>query len=135
MKIVANCLVKNEENFIWYAINSAIEVCDEIIVWDQGSTDNTVPIIKSIENKKIKFRQVLGDVSLARQKMLEETQADWIFILDGDEIWHDDTIKNLRFSIDSMSSKIDVITVPNYMLIGDIFHWQEEAAGKYRSFN
>ncbi len=130
MKLTAHCLVKNEENFIWYAINSVINHVDEVMVWDQGSVDNTVSIIKSIDDKKINFRQIGGDVSFARQKMLEETKGGWVFILDGDEIWWEDAIKNIRFKINNC--KEDVIVNPNWMLVGDIYHYQDELAGKYK---
>lgn len=132
MKIVVHCLVKNEEKFIWFAINSVIDHVDEIMVWDQGSTDRTIEIIKSIKNPKIKFKQVLGNVSDVRQKMLDETDSDWIIVLDGDEIWPDDVIKNLVFNLKNSTSKFDVVVVPNRMLVGDMFHYQEEAAGKYK---
>ncbi len=134
MKITAHTLVKNEENFIWYAINSVINCVDEVLVWDTGSTDKTVPIIKSIKNSKIKFKEVgrvdVKDLADARQKMLDETQADWIFILDGDEIWPQSAIENCKLKI--KNSRCDVVVVPNHMLIGDIFHYQEESAGRYK---
>lgn len=130
MKITAHCLVKNEENFIWFAINSVIDFVDEILVWDHGSRDRTVDIVQSINNPKIKFKKVSGKVAELRQKMLKETIADWIFIPDGDEIWSLDSIKNLTTSM--KGTKCDVIVSPNYLLIGDIFHYLEESAGKYK---
>ena len=129
---MAQMIVKNEENFIWYAINSIIDYVDGIIIWDQGSTDKTIGTIKSIDSPKIAFKKVTQEVHALRQKMLEETDADWIFILDGDEIWHGDAVADLRFKIYDLGDKIDAVVVPNYMLIGDIFHYQEKLAGKYR---
>jgi len=130
MKIIAHCLVKNEENFIWFAISSVINFVDEIMVWDQGSVDNTISIIKSIKSNKIKFKSVRGEVAKLRQKMVEATSADWIFILDGDEVWPEVSIKNLASSI--KTTNCDVLVSPNYLLVGDIFHYLEEGAGKYR---
>lgn len=132
MKISAHCLVKNEERFIWYAVNSVIDFVDEVMIWDQGSRDHTVEIIKSINSPKIVFKESSEKVQILRQRMLEETGADWIFILDGDEVWGDDAIKNLQFTIYNLQNKKDLIVVPNYMLIGDIFHYQESAAGRYK---
>ncbi len=135
MKIVGHCLVKNEEKFIWYAITSVIDFLDELIVWDNGSTDKTINIIKAIKNPKIKFREVTGSVEKLRQQMLQESKdANWIFILDGDEIWHEQSINNLKFIINN-SKSIEVIVSPNYMLIGDIYHYQQEQAGRYRIGN
>ncbi|MBU1256082.1 hypothetical protein KKA49_00135 [Patescibacteria group bacterium] len=53
IKIIVHCLVKNEERFIWYAIKSVLPFVDKIMVWDTGSTDKTIQIIKSIKSKKI----------------------------------------------------------------------------------
>lgn len=132
MKISAHCLVKNEDRFVWYSIMSVIDYVDEVMIWDQGSTDKTIEIIKSIDSPKIAFKKVTQEVHALRQKMLEETDADWIFILDGDEIWYTDAIKNLRNSLEKNENNKDCVVVPNYMLIGDIFHYQEKLAGKYR---
>lgn len=131
MGIVAHTLVKNEEGFIWFAINSVIDYVDKIMVWDNGSADRTVEIVKSIKNSKIKFKDV-SDLrpEIARQKMLEESKDfDWIFILDGDEIWFESSIQYL---VSTIQSNINCVVVPNYMLIGDVFHYQEEKAGRYR---
>lgn len=130
MKIIGHCLVRNEEKFIWYAINSVIDYLDELIVWDNGSCDNTISAIQSIKSKKIRFREVEGPVSEIRQQMLEGEDTDWIFILDGDEIWWDDNIGYLMSEIKDTDK--DVVVVPNFMLVGDMYHYQEEKAGKYK---
>ena len=49
MKVWAHTLVKNEERYIWYAVMSVIDWVDKILIWDTGSTDKTVEIIKEIE--------------------------------------------------------------------------------------
>lgn len=132
MKITAQMIVKNEENFVWFAINSVINYVDEIMIWDQGSTDKTIETINLIDNPKIVFKKVIEEIHALRQKMLKETDADWMFILDGDEIWYSDAIKNLRKSLEKVGNSKDCVVVPNYMLIGDMFHYQEKLAGKYK---
>lgn len=135
MKIVGHCLVKDEERFIWYAINSVIDYLDEIMVWDTGSKDRTIEIIELIKNSNPKvttklFKVGEKEIQNIRQMMLEETNGDWIFILDGDEIWWNDSILALRH--ETLDLKYDVIVSPNFMLVGDIYHHQEEAAGRYK---
>lgn len=132
MKIAAQMVVKNEENFVWYAVSSVINCVDEIIVWDQGSCDKTMEIIKKIDNPKISLKKVTETVHDLREIMLGETNADWIFILDGDEIWYEEGIKKLQSTINNLQNKKDCVVVPNYMLIGDIFHYQEKSAGRYK---
>jgi glycosyltransferase involved in cell wall biosynthesis len=134
MKIYAHCLVQNEENFLWYSVASIVEHVDKVMIWDNGSSDRTFEIIKELRNKwpdKIISKKFSGTVSVARQKMLDETDADWIIILDGDEIWWENSIRHLVSVIDNEGSDLDSIVVPFKNLIGDMFHYQSEDKGKY----
>lgn len=138
MKIWANTIVHNEENFVWFAIMSVIDFVDKILIYDAGSEDKTIQIIeeiKKIKKQKIVFKK-LGEVDAVgmpklRQKMLEESNCDWILILDGDEIWWEDSIKKIVQKIKRNGNKIDGIVVPVIIPVGDIYHLQEEEAGKY----
>lgn len=137
--IWANTIVQNEENFIWFAIMSVVDYVDKILIWDTGSTDKTVDIIKElikIKGKKISFKEV-GEVdkyqfSKMRQKMLDESKADWILILDGDEIWWEKSIIRLKKEINLKADQVEGIVVPMVVPVGDMFHLQEENAGKYK---
>jgi glycosyltransferase involved in cell wall biosynthesis len=133
--IWGHCLVRNEERWIWYAINSVIDYLDKILVWDTGSTDKTVQIIKLIKNKKISFREY-GAVTpetfaSARQEMLEQTKADWLFLLDGDEIWTKEGISKVVETIQKKGDEIESIVVKTINWVGDVYHYQEEKAGRY----
>lgn len=135
MKITAHCLVRNEENFVWYAINSVLPYVEKMFVWDTGSTDKTAQIISLIKSPKIVFEErggvdPYGFASL-RQEMVEKTKTDWIMILDGDEVWWDGALKEVTRKLQNRQS-YDLVVSPCYMAIGDIFHYQEEEAGKYQ---
>lgn len=134
--ICVHSLVKNEERFIWYSVMSVIEHVDKILLWDTGSADNTLEIVKKLQEKypnKIAFKEVKNvnpkQFSEIRQKMLDESDSDWIMVLDGDEIWPEDSIKCLVDTING--DKFDVIVVPFVNFVGDIFHYQEKLAGRY----
>lgn len=138
MKIWANTIVNNEENFIWFAVMSVINHVDKILIWDTGSTDKTLEIIREIrriEGDKVNLIEI-GPVDKfqfpkVRQKMLEESHCDWILILDGDEIWWEESIKKLVEEIHKRGDKIEGVVVPMVVPVGDIYHLQEEKAGKY----
>lgn len=138
MKIWANCIVNNEENFIWFAIMSVIDYVDKILVWDTGSEDRTVEIIQGVAREykdKILFKEV-GKVDKfqftnIRQRMLDESKCDWILILDGDEVWWQESIKKVVDVINKKGNTKDAIAVPFYSATGDIYHYQEQNAGKY----
>lgn len=139
MKIWAHTTVNNEENFIWFALMSVVDHVDKVLVWDTGSKDRTVEIIKEIQKlkqDKIVFKEV-GEVSKEefpkiRQAMLDKSNCDWILILDGDEIWWEDSIKRLINKINDQGNEIEGIVVPFKVPVGDIYHFQEERAGQYK---
>ncbi|OGM18341.1 hypothetical protein A2686_03235 [Candidatus Woesebacteria bacterium RIFCSPHIGHO2_01_FULL_38_10] len=138
MKIWANTLVKNEERYIWFSVMSVIEHLDRILIWDTGSTDNTVQIINEIRKlypDKIDFRE-FGEVDIrsftkARQEMLAKTEADWFVIVDGDEVWWDSAISLLVETIRKNGNRVESIVNRYSNIIGDIYHYQEEVAGMY----
>lgn len=134
MKLVAHCIVKNEERFVWYAIKSVLPHVDTLIVWDTGSTDNTPSIIRSIESEKIIFKEVTltatETMAYYRNKMLKEYPGDWIMILDGDEIWEERGIVEAKDLMQNPNT--DVIISPVLVAVGDLYHIQDQRAGKYR---
>ena len=134
--LVCHTLIKNEENFIWYALMSVKDYVDKIMVWDTGSADQTVAIVKSINDSKIELVEkgpvdAKGHAKM-RQQMLEETDADWIFLLDGDEVWPQRAIQELRWIVDEHGDDFDLAVRPVYMLVGDIWHYLPEEAGRYQ---
>ena len=138
-KIWANTLVQNEERYLWYAVTSVIDYLDKILIWDTGSTDKTVEIIKILQKKyprKVEFKEI-GEVDIdkftsVRQQMLDETKADWVLILDGDEVWWDDSIKEVIETIQKLGDNLETIINSYYNVVGDIYHYQEKKAGKYK---
>jgi glycosyltransferase involved in cell wall biosynthesis len=138
MKIWAHTLVKNEERFVWYSVSSIVNYVDKILLWDTGSTDNTVSILKELKKKypeKIELN-LLGSVTSdeftkVREDMLKITKSDWFIVSDADEIWWSDSIRNLTKTILDKGTNIESIYTPAVLLVGDMFHFQEERAGKY----
>jgi len=119
-----NCLVKNEQQWVWYALNSVLPFVDKVLVWDSGSTDKTAAIIKTIKSKKIDFKQI-GAVSKKeygkiRQRMLDKTKSDWVWIVDGDEIWPEKPALQLIKEVKKAPSFIDSFCVRPINFVGDI---------------
>jgi glycosyltransferase involved in cell wall biosynthesis len=135
MRIVVHTMTRNSQRWGWFSINSVLPFVDEVMVWDTGSTDSTVDIVKSIDSPKISIKQVpmtsLEDHTRIRQAMINETQADWIIIVDSDEIWPSQAIAELTRAIRTMSNKYYFFISRFYTLIGDIYHYQTESAGQY----
>lgn len=135
--VSAHIIVKNEQNWIWYAVMSVIDYVDELLVWDTGSTDRTVDVVKSISHPKLKLREYHqtnpAEFTLLRQQMLESTGCDWILIVDGDEIWPRDACIQMQQLISA--NKFDYLISRFYNLVGDIYHYQPASAGRYHIGN
>lgn len=138
MKLYVHTLVKNEERWLWFAVNSVIPYVDRVLLWDTGSTDKSLEIEKELVKKyksKIDFRQ-MGEVDAfgftkVRQEMLDNSDCDWVMILDGDEVWWKENIKRAVEIIKRRGRELDSLVHRYYNLVGDIYHYQGEEAGRY----
>lgn len=137
--IIVHTLVKNEARWLWYSVSSVVEYVDKILLWDSGSTDETLEIIKELRKKypnKIDFKEreinSAEEFTQVRQEMLDETTSDWFLVVDGDEVWWDDSIRKVIKLIQEKGNELESVVVPTINPVGDIFHYQEEAAGKYK---
>lgn len=95
----------NKERHIGRAIKSVINQTYkdfELIVVDDGSTDNGVEEVNKIEDSRIRLiRQKNCGVSSARNKGISEAKYDYIGFLDADDAWKPnflESIKNLIIS-------------------------------------
>ena len=137
--IIVHTLVKNEARWLWYSVSSVVEYVDKILLWDSGSTDETLEIIKELRKKypnKIDFKErkinSAEEFTQVRQEMLDETTSDWFLVVDGDEVWWDDSIRKVAELIRGKGDNLESIVVPTINPVGDIFHRQEEKAGRYK---
>lgn len=100
----------NKTNGILNAIDSimkqTVEV-SEIVIVNDGSTDDSIEKVNSLINNKIKiYEQINQGVSAARNKGIEIAKGDWIAFLDADDQWNPnyiETINDLYISFPSCS--------------------------------
>ena len=82
----------NGERFIREQIDSILRQLssdDEIIVSDDGSTDDTISIINSIDDKRIRIIEGPRKHSptLNFECAMKEAKGDYIFLADQDDVW------------------------------------------------
>jgi glycosyltransferase involved in cell wall biosynthesis len=90
----------NKEKYIKRAITSVLDqtIQDfEIIVVNDGSTDNSTNIVKSITDNRIKLiNQENQGVSVARNTGIENTKNEYIAFLDADDKWEPYFLEEIR---------------------------------------
>jgi glycosyltransferase involved in cell wall biosynthesis len=86
----------NSENFIERCINKVLSQTYsniEILAIDDGSTDQTVPLLHSYGDKvKVLQNDVNQGPAYSRTKGLFECQGDYVAFLDADDYWDEDFV-------------------------------------------
>jgi glycosyltransferase involved in cell wall biosynthesis len=101
LTIAAVIPLYNGADFIEEAIRSVVRQTvpvDEIIVVDDGSTDNGPAIVEDLaRSKKITFlRKSNGGQSSARNLAIRHSKCSHTALLDQDDVWYEDHIDLLR---------------------------------------
>ncbi len=105
--------VYNVEKYIEKCLRSLLEQTekiDEIIIIDDGSTDASYEICKQISSKEERVKLVHQDNSgqgAARNIGIRIAKADYIVFVDSDDMISQDTIKQIKFGL--QSNKVDML--------------------------
>ncbi len=88
----------NGEKYIYEQIQSILlqlDICDELIISDDNSTDKTIEIIQSFNDNRIKLfkNSVTKGVLLNVENALLKSTGDVIFLADQDDIWLPDKVQ------------------------------------------
>ena len=119
-KISAIISTRNEETNIRYCLETLLW-CDEIIIIDMESEDNTVKIAKEYTNKIYNHPKVLA-FDIARKYALEKATGDWILQIDADEMIPKE-LASLLLNIVSKNDA-DIIEIPfRHYIMGSCVHY------------
>lgn len=127
----------NAEKYIQRAIDSVLAQsrrAEEIIVVDDGSTDNTGEVVKRYGSKVRYIYQENAGPGSARNTAIEAAGGTWIAFLDADDEWLKD---KLKLQIEHLQQKTDLVwTYSNYFIRSASGNDQKIAYGsaKYRGF-
>jgi glycosyltransferase involved in cell wall biosynthesis len=92
----------NASAYIEDAIKSVLAQsmpADEIVVVDDGSTDNTAEVVARVSARVVVLRQKNAGQGSARQHGVEATTADLLLFLDADDILHTFALEKLATAL------------------------------------
>ncbi len=110
-KISGVVIALNEAHQLHYALKTLTPWCDEVIVVDQHSEDETASIAEELGATVHQHDRTGGIADPARRFAVSKASGDWIFILDADEMVPPSLAAHLREFADS-DPEVDVVLVP-----------------------
>ena len=108
MKVSGFTFIRNAVKYdfpLLEAIQSALPVVDEFIVNVGNSEDETLALIRSLDDPKIQIIESVWDDTLKRDGRvlglqqdiaLSQCSGDWAFLVQGDEVIHEDDLAAIR---------------------------------------
>ena len=96
-------MVKDEEEYVGYAVMSVLPWVDEVLVVEGGSSDGTLAILQEIQRNHDPEGKIDIQVDTRpkdrlveiRSEMVARCSGDWILRLEGDEVYDDETIREV----------------------------------------
>lgn len=108
----------NRADKIEKSINSVLEQTYsnfELIVVDDGSTDNTKEIIDGIKDNRIKYiYQNNAGACAARNRGIAESVGDYIAFHDSDDIWHKDKLEKQMHIVEMADADVVICKANKY---------------------
>ena len=99
-------IVRNEEGQIGQCLASVAGFCDQLLVLDTGSTDNTKAIAAEA-GAQVESMEWPGDFAPARNRALELVQGDWVLVLDADEF----LLSDAKAPLQALMAQPDVLVI------------------------
>ena len=130
VSIIMNCY--NGEKFLKTSINSLINQSYknfEIIFYDNKSTDNSINIIRSFRDKRIRIFSSKKKLKLykARNSAIKKAKGKYLTFLDTDDIWSKDKLQK-QINLINKNELIEII-YSNFNML------KQKKKIKYKRFN
>lgn len=148
MKVTGFTFIRNAVNYdypVVEAITSILPICTDFVVAVGKSDDNTLEVIRQIDQKKITIIETVWDESLrtggyvlasetnkALQAIPED--SDWCFYIQGDEVVHEKYLDTIKEGMEKYkgNKKVDGLLF-HYLHFYGSFDYVAESTSWYRN--
>lgn len=114
-------IVKNEEEVLDACLASVGNICDEIIIVDTGSTDQTKEIANKYTSNIYDFKWI-DDFSAARNFAFSKASMEYIFWLDADDVLYEADqykLKHLKEALERIVDSVSMIYILEFDEYGE----------------
>lgn len=135
MKLNAICIIKNEADIVIETIERALDYCDNIYVFDNGSTDGSYELLKNKAAQDNRVVIVAHTDEVYRNQfrnrvynMLHHqfSSEDWWYILDADEMLVEDPRPMLQKAVKRNKTQMRVWQAQFYFTEKDLNVYDQE---------
>lgn len=104
--------VYNCEKYLKKCVDSILEQTYdnfELLLVNDGSTDNSLEVCKSFKDKRIKvINKKNGGASSARNAGLDKASGDYVMFVDSDDFIHQNTVKELYNNLKKYKAEVSI---------------------------
>lgn len=122
----------NRAGLVVRAVESALAQTrppDEIVVVDDGSTDGTAEVLAPYADRIRFVGQPNAGGGAARNRGVEESNAEWIAFLDSDDVWTADHLQRMEHAIRSTDGEAAIYFADTRRTVAEAKRSQWELAG------
>lgn len=128
MITVSLCMiVKNEERVLKRCLDSIVDLVDEIIIVDTGSTDGTKRVAAEYTDRIYDFEWI-HDFAAARNFAFSKAKMDYIYSADADEVLDEENRKRFLQLKQALLPEIEIVQMKysNQLCFGTVYNYDEE---------
>lgn len=120
-------IVKNEEKVLARCLDSIVDLMDEIIIVDTGSTDQTKKIARQYTDQVYDFEWV-QDFSAARNFAFSKATKEYIYTADADEVLDEENHRRFAELKQVLLPEIEMVQMKygNQLSHGTAYNFDEE---------
>ena len=132
-KLSVILITMNEEDRVELCLQSVVDVADEIIVFDSGSTDETVDICRRYTDKV--FETDWPGYGEQKQRALDKASYEWVLSIDSDEALDQEMQQELKLLLSQAEIKHTAYKLPwGVTLYGKTLKYGRSARSVLRLF-